>query len=123
MAPMRVRYRRRVLFGSLMLGSSCISSEHSDALFHGGDVDVSHLDLYRFVGVSSAEWGDLEPYFDETIAFVEWPEAGEATLPAPRAVVTLAHRAPEERELSITSDDEPLLQGLVDGDPGSRHGD
>lgn len=90
---------------------------------YGGDVDVSHLDLYRFVGVSSAEWGDLEPYFDETIAFVEWPEAGEATLPAPRAVVTLAHRAPEERELSITSDDEPLLQGLVDGDPGSRHGD
>ena len=30
-----------------------------------GSVDVSHLDLYRFEGVSAAEWGDLEPYFDE----------------------------------------------------------
>ena len=31
---------------------------------------VAHLDLYRFAGVSAAEWGDLEPYFDGTIAFV-----------------------------------------------------
>ena len=40
-----------------------------------GDPDVSHLDLYRFTGVSAAEWGDLEPYFDDAIVFVEWPEA------------------------------------------------
>ena len=26
-----------------------------------GDPDVSHLDLFRFQGVSAAEWGDLEP--------------------------------------------------------------
>ena len=45
---------------------------------------VAHLDLYRFAGVSAAEWGDLEPYFDGTIAFVEWPEAGESALPEPR---------------------------------------
>ena len=25
-----------------------------------GRVDVSHLDLYRFEGMSNAEWGDLE---------------------------------------------------------------
>ena len=43
---------------------------------YAGDVPVAHLDLYRFAGVSLAEWGDLEPYFDGTIAFVEWPEAG-----------------------------------------------
>ena len=41
-----------------------------------GTRPVAHLDLYRFVGLSAAEWGDLEPYFDDTIAFVEWPEAG-----------------------------------------------
>ena len=40
-----------------------------------GRVDVSHLDLYRFEGVSPAEWGDLEPYFDGAVCFVEWPEA------------------------------------------------
>jgi len=88
-----------------------------------GTVDVSHLDLFRFVGVSAAEWGDLEPYFDDAIAFVEWPEAIEATLPPPRVVVTLGHRAIEERRLLLTSDDESLLQGLVDVDPRIRHGD
>ena len=40
-----------------------------------GVVDVSHLDLYRFQSVSPAEWGDLEPYFDGAVCFVEWPEA------------------------------------------------
>ena len=28
-------------------------------------VRVAHLDLYRFHGLSAAEWGDLEPYFDD----------------------------------------------------------
>ena len=48
-----------------------------------GDVDVSHLDLYRFAGLSAAEWGDLEPYFDEAVTFVEWPDAGLDGLPPP----------------------------------------
>jgi tRNA threonylcarbamoyladenosine biosynthesis protein TsaE len=89
-----------------------------------GAVDVSHLDLYRFVGLSPAEWGDLEPYFDDAIAFVEWPEAGAATLPKAVAIVTLEHRAPQERALSITSDDETLLQALAAHDhPRIRHRD
>src|SRR3954469_16592771 len=37
--------------------------------------DVSPPDPYPFQGVSAAEWGDLEPYFDDAICFVEWPEA------------------------------------------------
>ena len=59
--------------------------------YHGDGVEVSHLDLYRFEGVSPAEWGDLEPYFEGAIAFVEWPEAGEGFLPAPRFAVRLRH--------------------------------
>jgi tRNA threonylcarbamoyladenosine biosynthesis protein TsaE len=59
--------------------------------YHGDGVEVSHLDLYRFQGISAAEWGDLEPYFDGAIAFVEWPEAGEGVLPAPRFSVRLRH--------------------------------
>lgn len=59
--------------------------------YHGDRVEVSHLDLYRFQGVSAAEWGDLEPYFEGTIAFVEWPEAGEGVLPPPRFAVRLRH--------------------------------
>src|SRR5438309_11943319 len=59
--------------------------------YHGDRVEVSHLDLYRFREVSAAEWGDLEPYFEEAIAFVEWPEAGEGVLPPPRFAVRLRH--------------------------------
>ena len=42
---------------------------------------VAHLDLYRLDGLDPEEWGDLEPYFDGTIAFVEWPEHGGTWLP------------------------------------------
>ena len=59
--------------------------------YHGEGVEVSHLDLYRFECVSAVEWGDLEPYFEHAIAFVEWPEAGEGVLPPPRFAVRLRH--------------------------------
>jgi tRNA threonylcarbamoyladenosine biosynthesis protein TsaE len=66
-----------------------------------GRVDVSHLDLYRFAGVSPAEWGDLEPYFDEAVCFVEWPEAGEGVLPPARLVVTLEHAGDHRRRIEV----------------------
>jgi tRNA threonylcarbamoyladenosine biosynthesis protein TsaE len=69
--------------------------------YHGERGEVSHLDLYRFQGVSAAEWGDLEPYFDDAIAFVEWPEAGEGVLPAARYAVRLAHVGDGRREVTI----------------------
>ena len=69
--------------------------------YHGARTPVSHLDLYRFAGVSAAEGGDLEPYFDDAIAFVEWPEAGEGVLPAPRFAVRLRHADGDRREVSI----------------------
>jgi tRNA threonylcarbamoyladenosine biosynthesis protein TsaE len=66
-----------------------------------GRVEVSHLDLYRFRGVSAAEWGDLEPYFDDAIVFVEWPEAGEGVLPPARYEVLLEHGGEGRRLVTI----------------------
>jgi tRNA threonylcarbamoyladenosine biosynthesis protein TsaE len=66
-----------------------------------GTVDVSHLDLYRFTGVSAAEWGDLEPYFDGAVCFVEWPEAGEGVLPPARVAVSLEHAGDGRRRIRI----------------------
>jgi tRNA threonylcarbamoyladenosine biosynthesis protein TsaE len=66
-----------------------------------GRVDVSHLDLYRFEGVSPAEWGDLEPYFDGAVCFVEWPEAAGAGLPDPRFRVHLSHAGEDRRTISV----------------------
>jgi tRNA threonylcarbamoyladenosine biosynthesis protein TsaE len=65
---------------------------------------VAHLDLYRIAGLDPEEWGDLEPYFDGTVAFVEWPEHGGDWLPEARAVVTLEHVDESHRSLRIDSD-------------------
>ncbi|HEU5206465.1 MAG TPA: tRNA (adenosine(37)-N6)-threonylcarbamoyltransferase complex ATPase subunit type 1 TsaE [Gaiellaceae bacterium] len=77
-----------------------------------GSVAVSHLDLFRFTGVSPAEWADLEPYFDDAVVFVEWPEAGAGLLPRARVAVALEHAGADMRRIALASDEEALLQGL-----------
>jgi tRNA threonylcarbamoyladenosine biosynthesis protein TsaE len=77
-----------------------------------GDVDVSHLDLFRFRDVSAAEWGDLEPYFDDAVVFVEWPEAGRAALPPARVAVRIGHAGGDRRHIDLASDDAALLEGI-----------
>jgi tRNA threonylcarbamoyladenosine biosynthesis protein TsaE len=72
-----------------------------------GRVDVSHLDLYRFAGVSSAEWGDLEPYFEDAVVFVEWPEAARDGLGDVRAAVLLRHGGGDRRLISFADDADP----------------
>ena len=74
-----------------------------------GRVPVAHLDLYRFTSVSPAEWGDLEPYFEDTIAFVEWPEASGEELPALRVRVRLRHCDPAHRLVELEYDEKALL--------------
>ena len=69
-----------------------------------GEPDVSHLDLYRFAEVSAPEWGDLEPYFEDAIVFVEWPEAARGGLPPVRAAVRLEHVDEHSRRITIEGD-------------------
>jgi len=84
-----------------------------------GNPDVSHLDLFRFQGVSPAEWGDLEPYFEDAICFVEWPEAAARVLPPVRVAVRLSHVDREHRTIEVESDDRQLL-AEVSGDADAR---
>jgi tRNA threonylcarbamoyladenosine biosynthesis protein TsaE len=72
-----------------------------------GTVAVSHLDLYRFEGISEADWGALEPYFEEAVVFVEWPEAAGSSLPEPRLRVRLDH-LDEKRRLIVLEGDADL---------------
>jgi tRNA threonylcarbamoyladenosine biosynthesis protein TsaE len=77
-----------------------------------GSVDVSHLDLLRFADVSPAEWGDLEPYFEDAIVFVEWPEAGRAALPPARVTVRLEHAGADRRRLELAAEESAVLEGI-----------
>jgi tRNA threonylcarbamoyladenosine biosynthesis protein TsaE len=77
-----------------------------------GSVAVSHLDLYRYVGMSTADWGDLEPYFDDAVVFVEWPEAGRGSLPPERVSVSIQHGGEDERRIELASVDAAVLEGI-----------
>ena len=80
--------------------------------YSGDEVEISHLDLYRLASISDAEWADLEPYFDDAIAFVEWPEAGAARLPKPRLEVSIEHAGGDRRRLELRSAAASLLEGV-----------
>jgi tRNA threonylcarbamoyladenosine biosynthesis protein TsaE len=84
-----------------------------------GDVDVSHLDLYRFASVSPEEWGDLEPYFEDAIVFVEWPEAAGDGLGPVRVRVRLRHAEATRRLVAVEAEDSLLDRAF--GDVDARH--
>ncbi len=76
---------------------------------------VAHLDLYRSAGVTVEEAADLEPYFEHTICFVEWPQAGAGVLPEPRLTVTVRVGEGDARLIELRSHDAELLDAI--GDP------
>jgi len=72
-------------------------------------VPVAHLDLYRINQLSAGEWGDLEPYFDGTIAFVEWPQHAGDWLPPVRAAISMGHIDESHRSIRIDGEDDLRL--------------
>ncbi len=67
---------------------------------------MAHLDCYRQVGsvLDDAAWGDLEPYFDDAVALVEWPEPIRPWLTdRPTWIVQLHVIDLERRSASITA--------------------
>jgi tRNA threonylcarbamoyladenosine biosynthesis protein TsaE len=78
-----------------------------------GDVDVSHLDLYRFSALTDADWGDLERYFEDAVVFVEWPEAGAGFLPPARAEVRLRHAQETLRLITLSSAEKSLEKRVL----------
>jgi len=76
---------------------------------------VSHLDLYRFEQFMEADWAALEPYFEDAIVFVEWPEAAAGRLPPVRLSVSLRHVDRYDRLVVLESAEKGLLEGIFGG--------
>jgi tRNA threonylcarbamoyladenosine biosynthesis protein TsaE len=74
---------------------------------------VSHLDLFRVEQLTPSDWGALEPYFEDAIVFVEWPERAGGRLPPSRVTVQLAHVDERRRSIALSSDEPGLLAGLL----------
>lgn len=81
-----------------------------------GRVDISHLDLYRFTGVSDSEWGDLEEYFRDAVVFVEWPENAAGRLPPERVRVGLRHLGERHRLIVLSALEKSLENSIFTGD-------
>ena len=79
-----------------------------------GRVPVSHLDFFRFESVSQPEWGDLEPYFDGAVVFVEWPEAAGDDLPPVRVRARLAYTG-AGRLIALEAAEKALLERIFRG--------
>jgi tRNA threonylcarbamoyladenosine biosynthesis protein TsaE len=76
---------------------------------------VSHLDLYRLEQVGPEDWAALEPYFEDAVCFVEWPERAAAWLPPVRVGVTLRHLGPDRRLVLLETQEEGLLERIFGG--------
>jgi tRNA threonylcarbamoyladenosine biosynthesis protein TsaE len=81
---------------------------------------VSHLDLYRLVGLGEEDPGLLDDYLGaDRIAFVEWPEIAEQELDSTRLRVTLVHDGEDRRRIEIL-DRRSAGEGGQDRGEGSR---
>ena len=100
---------------ALGVSTAVTSPTYTIGHVYEGRVRVSHLDLYRFERMGNAEWSDLEPYFDDAVVFVEWPEAGAGFLPGPRAAVRLRHLDERHRLIVLSSAEKALEKSVLAG--------
>jgi len=70
--------------------------------YDGARVTVAHLDLYRLASLAGEDPALLEDYLGpDRIAFVEWPEIGEAQLGPVALRITLTHAGGDRRRIEI----------------------
>ena len=70
--------------------------------YDGGEVAVTHLDLYRLAGLEHEEPALLEDYLGPgRIAFVEWPQERAGELAGARLRVTLSHGGGDRRRVEV----------------------
>jgi tRNA threonylcarbamoyladenosine biosynthesis protein TsaE len=71
--------------------------------YHGANVTVSHLDLYRLEDLEREDPELLTDYLGSgRIAFVEWPEAAGSELQNASLNVTLSHGGADRRRIEVT---------------------
>jgi tRNA threonylcarbamoyladenosine biosynthesis protein TsaE len=71
--------------------------------YRGGQVTVSHLDLYRLEGLQHEDPALLCDYLGPgRIAFVEWPQAAAGALSEVKLSVALVHRGADRRRIEVS---------------------
>lgn len=69
---------------------------------YSGRVPVSHLDLYRLEDIGSEDPALLDDYIDaESVALIEWPQAGGSAIERATRRVEIRHAGGDEREIEL----------------------
>ncbi len=77
---------------------------------YAGPVPVAHLDLYRLgeAGLAAEDPALLADYLtDESVAFVEWPDAAEPQLGHVALSIEIRHAGGDRREVRISELPDP----------------
>ncbi|MBA3531006.1 MAG: tRNA (adenosine(37)-N6)-threonylcarbamoyltransferase complex ATPase subunit type 1 TsaE [Ardenticatenales bacterium] len=70
--------------------------------YHEGRLPLYHIDLYRLMGDGEIATVGVEEYFEtDGVTVVEWPERGEAWLPADALHLTLTPISEQQRALHL----------------------
>lgn len=70
---------------------------------YAGRIPVSHLDLYRLEDIGAEDPALLDDYIDAgTVAFVEWPAAGEPAIERVTRRIDIRHAGGDNREVTLT---------------------
>lgn len=77
---------------------------------YNGDIDIFHLDLYRFENEDEILDIDFESYFypQEAITFIEWAEKSESYLPEAMININI-EKIEDKRKITIRSNNEREL--------------
>jgi tRNA A37 threonylcarbamoyladenosine biosynthesis protein TsaE len=65
--------------------------------------------------VGPEDWAALEPYFEDAVCFVEWPERAAGWLPPVRVAVTLRYLGQDRRLVLLETQEEGLLERILGG--------
>lgn len=70
--------------------------------YKGGEITVSHLDLYRLASIAGEDPALLADHLGPgRIAFVEWPESAANELQQAKMKVTLSHEGGDRRRIEV----------------------
>jgi tRNA threonylcarbamoyladenosine biosynthesis protein TsaE len=94
---------------ALGVAGAVTSPTYTIGHLYDAPVPVAHLDLYRRSGPGAEDLADLEPYFNGTIAFVEWPEHAACLLQSARVAVGMEHVDETHRRITIEHEDDLRL--------------
>ena len=81
-------------------------------IYFDGDKPLIHIDAYRLADINTDIGLDEYIGYETGLTVIEWPNFISDLIPEDAATVEIINKGDNQREITITSNDEELLGGL-----------